>query len=88
MSLASFIKSKLVPAELEQQVNRIRKPIGSLGYDPWGYNNEAVKYGLALTKQIYEKYFRVQAHGVEQIPSRALYSLSRTTAANFPSTAY
>ncbi|WP_286219868.1 lysophospholipid acyltransferase family protein [Marinobacter apostichopi] len=70
MSLASFIKSKLVPAELEQQVNRIRKPIGSLGYDPWGYNNEAVKYGLALTKQIYEKYFRVQAHGVEQIPSK------------------
>jgi len=70
MSLASFIKSRLVPAELEQQVNRIRKPIGTLGYDPWGYNNEAVKYGLALTKQIYEKYFRVQAHGVEKIPSK------------------
>lgn len=70
MSLASFIKSRLVPAELEQQVNRIRKPIGSLGYDPWGYNNESVKYGLALTKQIYEKYFRVQAHGVEKIPAK------------------
>ncbi len=70
MSLASFIKSRLVPAELEQQVSRIRKPIGSLGYDPWGYNNEAVKYGLALTKQIYEKYFRVQAHGVEKIPAK------------------
>lgn len=70
MSLASFIKSRLVPVELEQQVNRIRKPQGSLGYDPWGYNNEAVKYGLALTKQIYEKYFRVQAHGVEKIPSK------------------
>lgn len=70
MSLASFIKSRLVPAELEQQVNRFRKPIGSLGYDPWGYNNEAVKYGLALTKQIYEKYFRVQAHGVEKIPAK------------------
>ncbi|AHI27771.1 lysophospholipid acyltransferase family protein [Marinobacter similis] len=70
MSLASFIKSRLVPAELEQQVNRISKPIGSLGYDPWGYNNEAVKYGLALTKQIYEKYFRVQAHGVEKIPAK------------------
>ncbi len=69
MSLASFLKSRLVPADLDQQVNRIRKPIGSLGYDPWGYNNEAVKYGLALTRQIYEKYFRVQARGVEKIPA-------------------
>jgi 1-acyl-sn-glycerol-3-phosphate acyltransferase len=69
MSLASFLKSRLVPADLDQQVNRIRKPIGSLGYDPWGYNNEAVRYGLALTRQIYEKYFRVQARGVEKIPA-------------------
>ena len=28
-----------------------------------------MKYGLSLTKQIYEKYFRVQAHGVENIPA-------------------
>lgn len=69
MSLASFLKSKLVPAELSEQINRIRKPIGSLGYDPWGYNNEAIKYGFSLTRQIYEKYFRVQASGVEKIPS-------------------
>ena len=69
MSLASFLKSRLVPAELDQHINRIRKPIGSLGYDPWGYNNEAMKCGLSLTKQIYEKYFRVQAHGVENIPA-------------------
>lgn len=69
MSLASILKSKLVPAELSEQINRIRKPIGSLGYDPWGYNNEAIKYGFSLTRQIYEKYFRVQASGVEKIPS-------------------
>ena len=39
MSLASFLKTRLVPAELNEHINRIRKPIGSLGYDPWGYNN-------------------------------------------------
>ncbi|MBU2955628.1 lysophospholipid acyltransferase family protein [Marinobacter sp. F3R08] len=69
MSLTSFIKSRLVPTQLSDHINRIRKPIGSLGYDPWGYNNEAVKYGLSLTKLIYEKYFRVQAHGVENVPA-------------------
>ncbi|MFO8142523.1 MAG: lysophospholipid acyltransferase family protein [Marinobacter sp.] len=69
MGLAAFLKSRLVSAELEAQLERIRKPIGSLGYDPWGYNNEAVKYGLSVTRQLYEKYFRVQADGVENIPA-------------------
>ncbi|KPQ30459.1 MAG: 1-acyl-sn-glycerol-3-phosphate acyltransferase [Marinobacter excellens HL-55] len=69
MGLASFLKSRLVPADLEAQIDRIRKPIGSLGYDPWGYNNEAIKYGFSVTRQIYEKYFRVQADGVENIPA-------------------
>lgn len=69
MGLASFLKSRLIPAELESHINRIRKPIGSLGYDPWGYNNEAIKYGFSLTRQIYEKYFRVEATGVEKIPA-------------------
>ncbi|MBZ2167880.1 lysophospholipid acyltransferase family protein [Marinobacter sp. F4216] len=69
MGLTSLIKSKLVSPALEEHVNRIQKPIGSLGYDPWGYNNEAIKYGFGLLKPIYERYFRVQAYGVEQIPS-------------------
>jgi 1-acyl-sn-glycerol-3-phosphate acyltransferase len=69
MSLASFLKSRLVPTKLDEQINRIRKPIGSLGYDPWGYNNETFKYGFSLAKPIYEKYFRTEAHGVEYIPA-------------------
>lgn len=69
MSLASYLKSKLVPADIDEHINRIRKPIGTLGYDPWGYNNEAIKYGFALTRQIYEKYFRVEADGVEHVPA-------------------
>lgn len=69
MSLASYLKSKLIPADINEHINRIRKPIGSLGYDPWGYNNEVMKYGFSLTRQIYEKYFRVEAHGVENVPA-------------------
>ncbi|WP_166259701.1 lysophospholipid acyltransferase family protein [Marinobacter salicampi] len=69
MSLSSFLKSKLVPASLDEKVNRIRKPIGSLGYDPWGYNNEAIKVGYSLTQQLYEKYFRVEAEGVDKVPA-------------------
>jgi 1-acyl-sn-glycerol-3-phosphate acyltransferase len=69
MGLASFLKSRLIPVDLDQHIDRIRKPLGSLGYDPWGYNNEAFRYGFALTRQIYEKYFRVSAQGVDNIPA-------------------
>lgn len=69
MGLATILKRKLIPAEIDEHINRIQKPIGSLGYDPWGYNNEAIKYGFWLTRLIYEKYFRVEAHGVEQVPA-------------------
>lgn len=69
MGFRTFLKNKIVPQALEDQINRIRKPIGTLGYDPWGYNNESVKIGFTLTRQIYEKYFRVTADGVDNVPA-------------------
>lgn len=69
MSLRSYLKAKLVPAALDAQITRIRKPIGSLGYDPWGYNNEVMKIGFSLTRQLYEKYFRVVCDGVDKVPA-------------------
>ncbi|MCK0164004.1 1-acyl-sn-glycerol-3-phosphate acyltransferase [Marinobacter sp. S6332] len=69
MSLVSYLKSRLIPDELDNAIDRIRKPIGTLGYDPWGYNNETFKYGISLAKPIYEKYFRTEAHGVDHVPA-------------------
>jgi len=69
MGLTSYLRSKLVSADLGDQVDRMHKPIGSLGYDPWGYNNEKVKVGLSLTRQLYEKYFRVETTGIDNIPA-------------------
>lgn len=69
MSLRSYLKGKLVPHSLEDQVNRVAKPVGSLGYDPWGYNSDAMKIGLAAARQMYSKYFRVSTEGIENIPA-------------------
>lgn len=69
MSLSSFLKRHLVSAELDEQINQIEKPIGSLGYDPWGYNNETLKIGYAVTQKIYDKYFRVEVDGIDRIPA-------------------
>jgi 1-acyl-sn-glycerol-3-phosphate acyltransferase len=60
--------ARLVTPEIEQLVANIPKPLGSFGYDPWGYNEDRFKLALGVCKLLYEKYFRVTAHGLENIP--------------------
>ena len=70
MSLKSFLKEKLVSSELDRQLDKIVKPVGTLGYDPWGYNTDATKIGYALFSSIYHKYFRVETRGIENVPDK------------------
>ncbi|MFP5306011.1 MAG: lysophospholipid acyltransferase family protein [Gammaproteobacteria bacterium] len=59
---------RIVTPELEALFARIPKPVGSFGYDPWGYNENSAKLALGLIRWLYEHYFRVTAHGLENIP--------------------
>jgi 1-acyl-sn-glycerol-3-phosphate acyltransferase len=61
--------ANLVTPQIERLVANIPKPVGSFGYDPWGYNEDAFKLALGLMKLAYDKYFRVTVHGLENIPS-------------------
>lgn len=61
---------QVVTPEIEAQIARMPKPVGSFGYDAWGYNENAAKLGLGVVKLLYDHYFRVIAHGVENIPAQ------------------
>src|SRR3546814_10120016 len=61
---------QVVTPEVETQSARMPKPVGSVGYDAWGYNENAAKLGLGVVKLLYDHYFRVVARGVENIPAR------------------
>jgi 1-acyl-sn-glycerol-3-phosphate acyltransferase len=69
MGIRSFLKNALVSKELDSQLNKINKPVGSLGYDPWGYNVDANKVAMAIFDYIYHKYFRVEARGIDNVPA-------------------
>lgn len=69
MKIRGFLKERLVSKETNEAVDRIPKPVGSFGYDAWGFNSDAYKIGISIFKPIYEKYFRVEATGLENIPS-------------------
>ena len=59
-----------LPAELKQKIDEAPKPLGSLQYDRWGYHKETAYKAAALTRLLYEKYFRVEAYGREHIPAQ------------------
>jgi 1-acyl-sn-glycerol-3-phosphate acyltransferase len=67
--LRERLYGRLVTPEIERLVSSIPKPVGSFGYDPWGYNEDAFKLALGVAKLAYDKYFRVTVHGLENIPS-------------------
>lgn len=70
MNLSSRILERLITPDIEAIVAKVPKPVGSYGYDPWGYNENTAKLAMAATRWLYEKYFRVTAHGLEKVPSR------------------
>jgi len=62
------ILQRLVTPEIEATVAKIPKPVGSFGFDAWGYNEDQFKIGLGVMKWLYDHYFKVQAFGLENIP--------------------
>jgi 1-acyl-sn-glycerol-3-phosphate acyltransferase len=69
MKIKKFLLDLLVPQELNTQLDKIDKPVGTLGYDPWGYNRETNKIAYSLFRNVYDRYFRVQVDGIDNVPA-------------------
>ncbi len=70
MSIKHIIKKKLLSSALDTQISSTPKEMGSFGCDIWGFNIENFKVGVGLFKLLYDKYFRVKAYGLENIPQK------------------
>ena len=68
LNLKERMLGALLTPEIDELMSKIPKPVGSFGYDPWGYNEDTAKIGIACVRWLYEKYFRVTAHGLENVP--------------------
>ena len=66
--ISAALRNAVMSEEIEEAIERIPKPVGSFGFDPWGYNKDGVKVAMSLLKPLYDKYFRVEAIGLENIP--------------------
>jgi 1-acyl-sn-glycerol-3-phosphate acyltransferase len=70
LNLKERVLGALLTPDIDEVMSKIPKPVGSYGYDPWGYNEDVAKVGVACVRWLYEKYFRVTAHGLENIPAK------------------
>lgn len=58
----------IISDEMSACVDRIPKPVGRFGYDPWGYKDEGLKFWMSVFKPLFERYFRVHCEGLENVP--------------------
>lgn len=69
MRFKNALRQWIVTPEIEERLVRVPRRVGSLGYDPWGYNADAMAITLTLVEQLYKHYFRVRATGLENVPA-------------------
>jgi len=59
----------LITDEIRARFDRIKINDLGFGYDPFGLNKEVMLRAYAVMQPIYEKYFRVESFGIENLPA-------------------
>jgi 1-acyl-sn-glycerol-3-phosphate acyltransferase len=67
-SLAKRVRARL-PDALGRRLDALVLRDGGHGFDPFGASTDGLAVGIALTRFLYEVYFRVVSHGGEHIPA-------------------
>jgi len=70
MKFRNYLKQRIVRPQIAEAFDRMPVNVGALGFDPWGFNPDAAKIALTMISYLYDKYFRVQAFGLENIPKQ------------------
>jgi 1-acyl-sn-glycerol-3-phosphate acyltransferase len=84
MGLGDLLKKALVSDKISRQVDAVQKDLGAGGYDAWGFNKEKVKNGLAIGVFLHDQYFRVESHGLENVPGDGRVLLIANHAGQLP----
>ncbi|WP_373047274.1 lysophospholipid acyltransferase family protein [Vulgatibacter sp.] len=66
-TVTALVEALLPHEELERIRNLPLRDEG-FGYDPYGMERDHIALGIALTRPLYEKYFRVISSGAEKVP--------------------
>jgi 1-acyl-sn-glycerol-3-phosphate acyltransferase len=62
------VANLLVPSVLREKTELLKRDVGELGVDPFGFDPDSIKYVSAPLVWMYRHYFRVIQDGVERVP--------------------
>ncbi|MBK6690431.1 MAG: acyltransferase family protein [Deltaproteobacteria bacterium] len=68
MSRLSRFVDRLIPDRVLEKTAQLPADVGELGVDPFGYDPKLVKYVATPVEWLYRQYFRVQVHGMANVP--------------------
>jgi len=54
--------------EIDDRMARIPTRLNAYGYDAWGFHTETAKHAMAVTSLLYRHWFRVETHGIRNLP--------------------
>jgi 1-acyl-sn-glycerol-3-phosphate acyltransferase len=57
-----------IDAEVAERIRFIPTRLNEYGYDPWGFNVADARRALVICTLLYRYYFRVETHGIENLP--------------------
>lgn len=59
---------KSIRREIDERMKRVPTQLNGYGYDPWGLNRDTAARLLLAAALTYRYWFRVQTHGIENLP--------------------
>lgn len=54
--------------EIVRRYERLAEPLNEYGYDPFGFDKETARYPALIMAAAYRYWFRVESHGIENVP--------------------
>ena len=54
--------------DIAARLRRMPTRVNEYGYDPWGFNIDAMRRAMVICTLLYRHYFRVETHGIENVP--------------------
>lgn len=84
MGLGNLLTKALVSEKIARQVDAMPKTLGAGGYDAWGFHKDTVKKSLGLAVFLHDQYFRVESHGLDNVPGEGRVLLIANHAGQLP----
>ena len=62
------LREAVVDPGIDARIDTLPNNLSESGYDAWGFHPEWAKWSLSVVRHAYERYFRVETHGMENVP--------------------